>query len=316
MFYVEYKNRGGVMGITTKQYQKLSDINMVWDFFVDIYDENGGGVEAPFFEYAINSSWMNTSYTHLNRFWLDGDKVVAFVFYENPVTNIFFKIRPGYEYLAEEMIEYAEKYMPNFNNEQQFMLFNGQEYIMELVEKRGYKCVHDYEDRCFWFENELNRELPEGYHFVKPEDVDPVKMAKVCWYGFDNHIENGPFENYDREDDTLDWCPAKSYRGVVAEIMAPAPHSTHQYDVIIADENEEYVCFSGMWWVEKNHLAYMEPLCTVPEHRKKGLAAAALSKHYHTMKELGARVMTGGGDPFYEKIGYGKGSHWYFYKKG
>jgi GNAT superfamily N-acetyltransferase len=98
-------------------------------------------------------------------------------------------------------------------------------------------------------------------------------------------------------------------------MTAPAPHATHEYDVIIADENGEYVCFSGMWWVPENKLAYMEPLCTHPDHRRCGLAAAALSRHYHLMKALGATHMTGGGDPFYEKLGYGKGIHWTFWKR-
>ena len=53
-----------------------------------------------------------------------------------------------------------------------------------------------------------------------------------------------------------------------------------QYGVIIANEKEEYVCYSGMWWVPQNKLAYMEPLCTIPEYRNRGLAAAALSIHY------------------------------------
>ncbi|MBR4776232.1 MAG: hypothetical protein IK007_01315, partial [Lachnospiraceae bacterium] len=70
------------------------------------------------------------------------------------------------------------------------------------------------------------------------------------------------------------------------------------------DENEDYVCFSGMWWVPENHLAYMEPLCTVPEHQHKGLAAAALSHHDSVLRPLGAEIMTGGGNEFYQKIGY------------
>ena len=45
------------------------------------------------------------------------------------------------------------------------------------------------------------------------------------------------------------------------------------------------------------------------------LAAAALSRHHHRMKALGATHMTGGGDPFYEKLGYGKGIHWTFWKR-
>ena len=33
------------MAITTKQFQLLTDINLVWDFLVDIYDrENGSGM--------------------------------------------------------------------------------------------------------------------------------------------------------------------------------------------------------------------------------------------------------------------------------
>lgn len=302
--------------ITTGQFQILTDIDLVWDFFTDIYDENrGGGVAAPFFEYAIQSSWMDTSYCFLNRFWLDEKKVVGFVFYESPVTDIYFKIRPGYEFLAEEMVDYAMEHMPNFDGKQQFMLFNGQEYLMEIAEKRGFTRVYDYEERQFSFTKELSFELPRGYHFVDPTKADPVKLAKCCWYGFDHGTQEGPFINWDRQDKSFDFTPEKSYKGVLGPFLAPSPHSTPQYDVIIADESEEYVCYSGMWWVPENHLAYMEPLCTVPEHRRKGLASAALTKHYRTLKPLGATHMTGGEDSFYEKIGYEKGLHWHCYKR-
>ncbi len=48
------------MNITTKQFQILTDVNLVWDFLADIYDrEHGSGVAASFFEYALQSSWMD-----------------------------------------------------------------------------------------------------------------------------------------------------------------------------------------------------------------------------------------------------------------
>ena len=303
------------MNITTKQFQILSDVNLVWDFLTDIYDrEMGSGVAAPFFEYALQSSWMDQSYSFLDRFWLDGDRVVAFVFYEAPVTDIFFSVRKGYEFLADELVNYAVSAMPNFEGKQRLVLFNGQEFLMEAAAKRGFVKTEEYEDRHFDFRNELNHPLPEGYHFVDPEDADGFKLAKLLWYGF-GHGEKGPFEGWEQEDCSTDWTPAKSYKGVIGPMTAPAPHATHEYDVIIADENGEYVCFSGMWWVPENKLAYMEPLCTHPDHRGKGLASAALSRHYHRMKALGATHMTGGGDPFYEKLGYGKGIHWTFWKR-
>lgn len=57
-------------------------------------------------------------------------------------------------------------------------------------------------------------------------------------------------------------------------------------------------------YVVENHLACMEPLCTISKHRKKGLAAATLSEHYGRLRPLGATHMTGGGNTFYEKIGF------------
>lgn len=59
----------------------------------------------------------------------------------------------------------------------------------------------------------------------------------------------------------------------------------------------------------------MDPLCTTPKYRKMGLASAALSKYYYTMKALGTTHMTGGPDPFYERIGYGEGIHWYCWER-
>ena len=185
---------------------------------------------------------------------------------------------------------------------------------MEEAKKRGFRQIYDYEDRQFDFENKLDFVLPEGFHFVNPSDVEPVKLARCCWYGFD-HGDKGPFENWEARDDSSGWTPQKSYKGILGAVMSPSPHSTCQYDVIIADEEGEYACYSGMWWVPENKLAYMEPLCTIPKYRKMGLASAALSRHYKTMKPLGATHMTGGGNPFYEKIGYGKGIHWYCWKR-
>ncbi len=56
--------------ITTKQFQLLSDNQIVWDLLVENYADNG--VEAPFFEYVLTSSWLVKCYLYLNRLWFDG----------------------------------------------------------------------------------------------------------------------------------------------------------------------------------------------------------------------------------------------------
>ena len=91
--------------LKTKQFQLLTDIDLAWKLMTDVYNhEETNGHAAPFFEYAIISSWLDKDYLRLNRFWMDGSLPVAFVFYEQPVTSTYFVLRPGYEFLAAEMI--------------------------------------------------------------------------------------------------------------------------------------------------------------------------------------------------------------------
>ncbi|MBR2925847.1 MAG: GNAT family N-acetyltransferase [Clostridia bacterium] len=304
------------MAITTKNFQILSDNQLAWDLLIRNYVPCfAKGMPAPFFEYALSSSWMDTSLTYLNRFWLEDGKPVGFVYYESPVTHVFFSLLDGYEFLADEMIAYADSTMPGKPGEKEFVFFPGQTALMEAAQKLGYAEAYAYDDMLLDFsKTKLSRPLPEGYHFVEAEDVDPVKLGACTWKGF-NHEDKGPFENWDGEDPGTDWNPVKSYRGIISSMMAPPPHSTYEYEVIIADEAGEYVCYSGMCWVPENKLAYMEPLCTVPQHRHKGLAEAALTRHYQRMGALGAAYMTGGGDPFYKKIGYTEAVRWSHWKR-
>ena len=305
--------------ITTKQFQVLSDVNMAWDFMVEAYeavdDKGTESVEAPFFEYALTSMWMDKNYLHLCRFWLDEDVVVGFVFYENPVTNIHFVLRQGYEQLAEEMIAYADEVFPAYLGEKEFVFSECQTALTEAAEKYGYKLSDkEREYRLDMTKSSLNYELPEGFHFVEPEEIDALKLARCMWKGF-NEWELGPFENWTVPNESADWSTYKSYLGVWGNVMAPPPHSTYEYSVAIADENGEYACFAGMWWVGENKLAYLEPLCTIPEYQHRGLAAAALTKHYRTFKEMGGRFLTGGGNEFYMKIGYDTEVYSLIYKK-
>ena len=52
---------------------------------------------------------MDIIYSYKNRIWEDNSKVVAFCFYEAPVTDIYFSLQPGYEELASEIIAYLKR---------------------------------------------------------------------------------------------------------------------------------------------------------------------------------------------------------------
>lgn len=205
----------------------------------------------------------------------------------------------GTKSTLREMVAYAASDMPKADGKQKLVLFEGQKAVMDAAERAGYTRCGGYNERVFDFEKSLEYPLPEGFRFVEPGRLEPDKIDECCWKGFDHEREEGPW-NGDGES--------------VRRIMA-APHATPFFPVAVENDRQEYVCFAGMWWTPENRLAYMEPLCTVPEYRGRGLASAALSELFRRMKPLGASHMTGGGDPFYEKIGFEPCIGWTFWEK-
>lgn len=287
--------------ITTRQFSVLADCGKIYQFMLDIYEKDWrNGVPAPFFEYAFSSFayWMDITYSFKNRIWEDNGKIVAFCFYESPLTDIYFSLKPGYEELASEMIAYADKHMPIKDGKRQLVLFGGQEALMKAAMQQGYCQVWQKTDLQFDFEEALDYPLPEGFHFVNPEEFDIGKASKCCWKGFDHEQSEGPWDHQHEQ---------------AGYLLKVAPHATSELAVAIADEEGEYACYAGMWWTPENKLAYMEPLCTIPEYRNRGLASAALSELYRRTKRLGATHMTGGENEFYKKIGYKPAVKWTYW---
>lgn len=287
------------MNITHRQYRLLSDHMAVYQFMTEIYERDWrNGVAAPFMEYALSSDWMDKSLVHRSRLWFDGDRIVALVFYENPVTDAYFSLRPGYEELAEEMVAYALEHMPQKDGKQRLIIFGAQKALMAAAQKAGLKRNYSDWDMQYDFSKPLDCPLPEGFRFAEAP-LDIAKCSECCWKGFNHEDTDGP------------WDGDIEYTGG----LLTAPHETGYLDVAVENEAGEYVCYAGMWWTPENKLAYMEPLCTVPAYRRMGLAAAALSEMYRRTKALGATHMTGGTDPFYRKIGYEPAVEWVYWER-
>ena len=165
--------------VTTKQFQILTDADLVWKLMTEVYNhEETNGPAAPFFEYSVTSPWNDRDYIRLNRLWMDGDMPVGFVFYESAPTELYFVLRPGYEVLAGEMIEYAGSAYPKFEDATELVFGNGQTALINAAIEHGYKLDYEEPDRIFDFrKGTLDYPLPEGYHFVEPKDIDPLKVA-------------------------------------------------------------------------------------------------------------------------------------------
>lgn len=273
--------------IKKKPYRFLCDFPKVYDFMIKNFTiDNKCGCSPTFFEYAQVMHWTEKTQNHRFAIWEHDDEVVAFCWYEDRVGQAYFNLKKGYADLADEMINHAEERLKNDDGKIELFIYASQENIINCANKRGYKKNREGIEGIYDYNKPpLDYSLPEFYSFEKPGSFDMKKMIEASWRGFDNI--------------------GKPDGGVERGFhLCASPNATPELDVIVKDKNGDYVCYAGMWWVPQIKLAYLEPLCTVPEHRHKGLAAAALSELYRRTSALGAKYMTGGENDFYFKIGY------------
>ena len=81
-------------------------------------------------------------------------------------------------------------------------------------------------------------------------------------------------------------------------------------------KEDEPVAYCSLWYDNQTDYAYLEPVCTVPEHRHKGLAKAIIYEALNRVKELGAKkVYVLSDQEFYKKIGMKFEKHFTFYWK-
>lgn len=273
--------------IARRPYRSLVDFLKVYQFMLDNYSLDWKrGAPAPFFEYAQVLYWTDKTQSHRNAIWEDNGHIIAFAWYSNAIGEAYLNVSDGYEFLIPEMVDYAEDRLSKEDGSLHLKLSMAQVAVLEEAHKRGYENVAEWTEGIYDFsKGPLAYPLPEGFSFEEPGEYDVKKMIDASWRGFDHDSEpEGGVE-----------------RGY--HLMA-APHATPELDVVIKNADGQYVCYAGMWLVPENKLAYLEPLCTVPEYRRMGLASAALSELYRRTVVRGATHMTGGADPFYFSIGY------------
>lgn len=273
--------------IVKRPYRYLCDFTKIYNFMIDNYSPDcKNGCMPTYFEYAQVMHWTEKTQNHRYAIWEENNHVVAFCWYNSCIGEAYFNLSEGYEFLISEMINHAETRLAKDDGKLKLIVYGSQTNILDEAIEKGYTINNKWSEGVLDFsENKLDFPLPHGYIFEEPGNFDMGKMISASWTGFDNKGEpDGGVE--------------RGYH------LWASPNSTPDLDVIIKNEQGEYACYAGMWWVPQIKLAYLEPLCTVPKHREKGLARAALSELYRRTLKLGATHMTGGENKFYFNIGY------------
>ena len=138
----------------------------------------------------------------------------------------------------------------------------------------------------------LEYRIPDGYA-INPEKftMDSWQYQLVIHKGFDNEGIPEP------------WGEEVLMREVHSPIRTFSIHGA------------EYCAHCGLWYTEGD-TAYVEPVATVPGHRKKGLAKAAIYEACNRARKLGAKRATVLSDQeFYYRIGFECSSEVYCWEK-
>ncbi|NCA68092.1 MAG: N-acetyltransferase [Clostridia bacterium] len=280
------------MTITNRPYKLLSDFIDVHEFLSKTYTikELNSMMIPQFFEYAHTHPAFNHKLTHKMTIWENDNQIVAFCGYETDVGEAYLVAEKNYYNLLPEMLLQAEKELAIESSgklELSVWIIDSQQTHAKLLEDNGYKKIHAEPVKIFNYENNfINITLPEGFKCVTLNEAKDIRKLHRCLHlGF----------NHDGEPD--DDIECRKY-------MQSGKHYRFDLSRIIIAPNGDYACYAGMWLDELNHYAYLEPLCTVPEYRRMGLASYVLTEAMKATKQLGALYCFGGIPEFYTAIGF------------
>jgi predicted N-acetyltransferase YhbS len=213
----------------------------------------------------------------------------------------FLQRHPDYGFVLPDMLDFAEDRLRNRErNLLTIPIYDHDEGFQDMVRARGYQRDGQYTlwDSVYTVRDQLaDSKLPEGYRLQSmADDNDLERRRKAFGLGF-NHL------------DPNDWPSLLSNQE-----LQKAPDYRPELDLYVVAPDGEFASFCIAWWDERNRIASLEPVATVAEHRRQGLARAVVLEAIRRVAALGAeRVFVGSDQAFYLSIGFERAyaaHHW------
>jgi GNAT superfamily N-acetyltransferase len=294
--------------VISRQYRPHLDKPKVSQFLASIcasVDRKSNWLRARW-EYMIYSvqSGLEHDLTPIG-IWEVGEEMVAMVNLEDTLGEVYFQVHPAYDHLKREMLSYAEGALCKVEDGKRRLTLYVSEFDHELEEiaaAAGYLKAEDDPQVTSEFDiaaHPLTYSLPDGYRMTdRVESNDLRRINRVLWRGFSHE---GP-------------PPEKHVAGRADVEKAPLYRADSVVMVEAPDRN--FASYCGIWYEAAIQLAYVEPVATDPDCRRKGLGKAAVLEGIKRAKELGAtRAIVGSGLEFYRAIGFRRMFAYYPWQK-
>jgi len=284
------------MKLTMRRYEREDDFWAIRQFLRDVYLRNG----------RTEHSWQTARFDYWRWHGImnmgDGNLETDVFLWETPggqlaaVANcegrghVFLQVDPRFRTLdlEEEMLDVAERSLGGIGKAsgRPFVNVAAQDtdaMRTDLLARRGHTR------RADWQQIERKRDLalpipdvpvPEGYT-IRAMRADDEELARRSWASWRSFHPNEPDEKYEG------WTWLRN--------AMHAPMYRRDLDIIAEAPTGEIAAFATVWFDDVTRAAYYEPVGTMPEHQRRGLAKAVIAEGMCRAKEMGALVATVGG---------------------
>ena len=188
--------------------------------------------------------------------WRDDKKVVGAAIYDMYFGEGFCGVLPGYKSIYPEALKYAYGVPRDKDGFSLAVCDDNPDEIKEL-QKQGFSAI-DQSESIMELElpGEFMAKLPEGLSYYSPDPVkDAYKLEWLFWQGFDHGEDKKQFEKQEQ---------------IIPRVRK---HYIRDLGVAAINGEGEMVSFCGSWYSEKTDYVYIEPVCTIPAWRGKGVAS-------------------------------------------
>jgi len=212
---------------------------------------------------------------------------------EHAMGTAYLQVDPGYGALKEKMLAYAEEHIAAIANGKESLsvyINDRDEAFQALAAEMGYGRTDSTEPmaRLVVPSPFPTIAVPDGFRLKSlAEDNDHAKVHRLLFRGF-NHGDEPPGAGVEAR-----------------KFMQSAPNYRKDLNIVTEAPDGTFVSYCGMWYEPVNRIAYVEPVCTDPDHRRMGLASAAVLEGIRRCGKLGATVAYVGATlPVYLSIGF------------
>ncbi len=252
------------------------------------------------FEWMAEHPEFDKSSVNSIGLWLDNEKIVGAAIYDMYFGEAFCGVLSGYEALYPEILGYAYRELKDENGLGVSICDENAAEIMSAQSLGFYKAEQTETVMSVELEKAFPVNLPDGFRFAGLDPAkEPYAFQWLLWQGFDHGTDKSEFERAEK---------------IIPQIRR---HLDPYLSVAAADQRGEYAAYCCVWYHPNTDYAYVEPVCTVPDHRKKGLAKSVIYEALNRARRLGVKKAYVISDTaFYESLGFKKDRHFTFYWKG